>query len=66
MLERAVEILGGEEQVAGYLGVSPAHLRIWKRGLFSPPGEVFLKLVDLLSERPPIRPGGPGRGKRPE
>ena len=54
MLERAVEILGGSEEVADYLGVSPGHVRLWMRGIFSPPGDVFLKLVDLLSEMPPV------------
>jgi hypothetical protein len=66
LLGRAVEILGGEEEAARYLGVSRAHLRIWMRGLLSPPGDVFLKLVDLLSERPPVRPGVSPRGERPK
>lgn len=57
LLERAIEILGGEEEVAAYLGVSPGHVRIWMRGIFSPPGDVFLKLVDLLNEMPAARPG---------
>ena len=50
LLERAAEILGGQDEVATYLGVSLTHLRIWKRGMFSPPADVFLKLVDLISE----------------
>ena len=66
LLERAVEILGGEAEVAEYLGVSPAHARIWMRGIFSPPDDVFLKLVDLLGEMPPLRPGGFPRGERPK
>ena len=63
MLERAAEILGGAEQVAAYLGVSPAHVRIWMRGMFSPPADVFLRLVDLLSEQ--TGEGGPPGGDRP-
>ena len=63
MLERAVEILGGAEQVARYLGVSLPHLRIWMRGMFSPPADVFLKLVDLLSEQ--TGKGGPSGDDRP-
>jgi hypothetical protein len=64
MLQRAVEILGGPCEVAEYLGVSPGWVRIWMRGMFSLPDDVFLKLVDLLS----ALPGGASeqrRGKRP-
>jgi hypothetical protein len=59
LLERAAEILGGENEVAAYLGVSLAHLRIWTRGMFAPPADIFLKLVDLISEekRPLSSPG---------
>lgn len=53
MLQRAVEILGGPDELAAYLGVSPARLRIWRRGLFALPDDMFLRLVDLLSEPPP-------------
>jgi hypothetical protein len=49
LLERAVEILGGPEEAAAYLGVPVRHLRIWMRGSFSPPVDVFLKLVDLVN-----------------
>lgn len=66
LLERAVEILGGQAEVAGYLGVSRAHVRIWMRGICSPPDDVFLKLVDLLGEMPPVRPAGSARGERPK
>jgi hypothetical protein len=66
LLERAVEILGGEAEVAEYLGVSRAHVRIWMRGSFSPPDDVFLKLVDLLGEMPPLRLAGSPRGERPK
>lgn len=60
LLERAVEILGGEEEAAAYLGVPIRHLRIWMRGSFSPPADVFLKLVDLVNA-----PGGePPRNER--
>jgi DNA-binding transcriptional regulator YiaG len=57
LLERAVEILGSRDEVAAYLGVSPSHLRIWMDGMFSPPTEVFLKLVDLVSEPPALNAG---------
>jgi len=52
LLERAIVILGGLDEVAAYLDVSATHVRIWMRGILSPPPEVFLKLVDLVSEAP--------------
>jgi hypothetical protein len=63
MLERAVEILGGTREVADYLGVSPARLRMWTRGMFGLPDEVFLRLVDLISDPPPPA-RDPRRGQR--
>jgi hypothetical protein len=47
LLERAIVILGGLD-----LDVSATHVRIWRRGVLLPPPEVFLKLVDLVSEAP--------------
>jgi hypothetical protein len=52
LLERAIVILGGLDEVAAYLDVSATHVRIWRRGVLSPPPGVFLKLVDLVSEAP--------------
>ena len=66
LLQRGEELLGGPDEVADYLGVSVAHVQIWKRGIFSPPSEVFLKLVDLLNDRPPVTPPDSVRGERPE
>ncbi len=53
MLQRAAEALGGMDEVGRYLGVSDVRLRIWMRGLIAPPDEVFLRLVDLISDGPP-------------
>ena len=53
MLERAAGILGGPGEVADYLHVAPAWVRIWMRGVCAPPDDVFLRLVDLLSAPPP-------------
>jgi len=53
MLERAAHLLGGTEELANYLGVSAARLRIWMRGLIAPPADVFLKLADLICDPPP-------------
>ncbi len=53
MLQRAADKLGGMDELAGYLGVAPVSLRVWMRGLISPPDAIFLRLVDLLQEPPP-------------
>lgn len=53
MLQRAAETLGGTDEVGRYLGVPEVRVRIWMRGLVSPPADVFLKLVDLISDGPP-------------
>lgn len=53
LLQRAADKLGGMEELARFLQVPETRLRIWMRGLISPPGDVFLKLVDLVEERPP-------------
>ena len=49
-LRRAAEIAGGEQQLAVVLKVTPSHLALWLRGVTEPPGDVFLRAVDLISE----------------
>jgi DNA-binding transcriptional regulator YdaS (Cro superfamily) len=49
-LKRAAEVLGGEEDLARRLKVAPCHLILWMRGVVSPPGDVFLKAADIVSE----------------
>jgi len=49
-LSRAAEILGGEEQLARHLKVTPSHLALWIRGIETPPTEFFLKAVDVIME----------------
>jgi hypothetical protein len=49
-LKRAVEILGGEEELARRLNVAPNHLKLWLAGVASPPGEVFLEAADVVAE----------------
>lgn len=67
-LERGAELLGGEEALARYLRVSPTAVRAWLSGAAPCPGDVFLRVVDLLLERsveemktdaPAISPNGP-------
>jgi DNA-binding transcriptional regulator YdaS (Cro superfamily) len=49
-LQRAVEIVGGEQPLALRIKVTPSHLSLWLQGLEDPPTEVFLRAVDLVSE----------------
>jgi transcriptional regulator with XRE-family HTH domain len=49
-LKRAAEITGGHEALARQLKVTPSHLELWIRGLASPPGDVFLKAADIVTE----------------
>ncbi len=49
-LQRAAELLGGIDALRVYLDVTPIKLGIWMRGGASPPGDVFLQVVDLLLE----------------
>jgi len=61
LLERAAETLGGTDELCRYLGVPEVCIRVWLRGLVSPPDDVFLKLVDLLSDARTVA-GRPGNG----
>jgi hypothetical protein len=49
-LERAAEILGGEQELARYLKVTPSHLALWAQGIETPPLDYFLKAVDIVTE----------------
>ena len=49
-LKRAAEIVGGEQQLALKLKVTPSHLALWLEGLATPPGDVFLRAVDLVTD----------------
>lgn len=51
VLKRAAELLGDVETLAAYLNVSPVRVQAWLGGHGLPPDDVFLRLVDLLSER---------------
>lgn len=50
-LRRAAEVMGDEDALAQRLRVTPSHLALWIQGIESPPTYVFLRAVDLLSER---------------
>jgi hypothetical protein len=47
-LQRAAEILGGEEKLRERLGVSARSLKEWMAGQGMPPTDVFLKAVDVI------------------
>jgi hypothetical protein len=49
-LQRAAELVGGEEPLALRLKVTPSHLALWIRGFGSPPADVFLQAADIVSE----------------
>jgi DNA-binding transcriptional regulator YdaS (Cro superfamily) len=49
-LKRAAEIVGGEQQLALKLRVTPSHLALWLEGIATPPGDVFLRAVDLVTD----------------
>jgi hypothetical protein len=49
-LRRAAKIMGGEQQLALKLKVTPSHLALWLAGVATPPGGVFLLAVDLVSD----------------
>jgi predicted transcriptional regulator len=50
-IEMAAEILGGNDAVARYLGVSPADVLSWLEGRAEPAINLFLQLVDLIEEK---------------
>lgn len=49
-LRRAAEIIGGEQELALVLNVTPSHLALWLGGYAEPPGDIFLRAVDLITE----------------
>ena len=49
-LQRAAEIVGGEQALALHLKVTPSHLALWLEGREEPTTEAFLRAVDLVSE----------------
>ena len=58
-LKRAAEIVGGEQQLALHLRVTPSHLALWLQGIESPPDYIFLKAVDLVTEHDTLPKASP-------
>lgn len=50
-LQRALEISGGIDPLAAYLKVPATAVRFWANGSSPLPGDMFLKIVDLLLDR---------------
>lgn len=49
-LKRAAEIAGGEQPLALRLKVTPSHLALWLAGIETPPVDVFLRAVDIVTD----------------
>ena len=62
-LRKAVEILGGEEQLGARLGLSAGTIRLFITGRIRLPQRLFLQVVDIISgesariEKPAARYG---------
>ena len=48
-LRRAAEIIGGNEKLMNYLGISPTEFSSWD-GRRELPRDIFLRLVDIITE----------------
>lgn len=60
VVQRAAEIVGGIDQLAKRLGVSPLAVWDWLDGTRPPPQDAFLKAVDIVLEHDlPKDPGKP-------
>ena len=48
-LRRAIEIAGGAEALAAFLGSSAREVETWSRGETCPPMPLFLAIVDIVA-----------------
>ena len=51
ILDRALQIVGSQEDLARKLKVRPAQLAVWLGGIAAVPDEVFLNAVDIVLNR---------------
>jgi DNA-binding transcriptional regulator YdaS (Cro superfamily) len=63
-VEKAVQILGGAEQLADRLGLAPGTVRLLMDGKLPVPQHVFLKVVDIISADDDRSPNGKSKKKR--
>jgi hypothetical protein len=71
-LQRAIDLAGGVDPLAKQLNVPSTAVRFWLNGSSPLPGDVFLKIVDLILDRsltelrpPPAQNGAPARDSGP-
>jgi hypothetical protein len=48
-LARAIEIAGGQENLASFLACTPAEIAKWSSGESNPPMPIFLAMVDITA-----------------
>ena len=58
-LRRAAALVGGEQELALRIKVTPSHLVLWMAGVEVPPADVFLRAVDIVMDhvQPSARTG---------
>jgi DNA-binding transcriptional regulator YdaS (Cro superfamily) len=49
-LRRAAALVGGEQELALRIQVTPSHLILWLAGVAVPPPDVFLRAVDIVMD----------------
>ncbi|HEX6266643.1 MAG TPA: YdaS family helix-turn-helix protein [Burkholderiales bacterium] len=71
-LQRAIDLAGGVDPLAKQLNVPSTAVRFWLNGSSPLPGDVFLKIVDLMLDHsmtelrpPPAQSGAPARDSGP-
>jgi DNA-binding transcriptional regulator YiaG len=51
-VRRAIEDVGGVEQLASLLGISTTEIESWLSGKSSPSNALFLQLLDIVAKGP--------------
>jgi hypothetical protein len=51
-LAKAIEIIGGVDKLAAWLGVSPRNVNLWLNRSPRIPTQIFLRVVDILMDEP--------------
>jgi hypothetical protein len=66
VMRKAVEMVGGEEQLGARLGLSAGTIRLFATGRISLPQRLFLQMVDIISADPaPMEKAADRLGRRP-
>ena len=65
-MRKAVEMIGGEEQLGARLGLSAGTIRLFATGRIRLPQRLFLQVVDIISADPaPMEKAADRFGRRP-